>query len=69
MPRTKLLNPKKPFQTRLPEDLAMRVLADLFSEAEGCVPYGAWSRFVEQCIREHYERVANQVILQVADES
>lgn len=60
MPRTKLINPKRSWQVRLPEDLAARVLSDLFSEAESCVPYGAWSTFVELCIREHYARMENE---------
>lgn len=56
MPRPKLINPNRSWQVRLPEDLMARVLSDLFSDAEGCVPYGAQSKFIEQCIREHYER-------------
>lgn len=56
MPRTKSLNPKRSFCIRLPEDLAARMLSDLWSDAEGCVPYGKWSEFVVECVREHYQR-------------
>lgn len=69
MPRTKLINPKRSWNTRLPEDLAARVLSDLFSEAEGCVPYGAWSKFIELCVREHYQRLSEQRVQEVVDMS
>jgi hypothetical protein len=54
MPRPRSIIPKRRPEVQLPEDLYARVLSDLYSEAEGCVPYGAFSRFVEECIREHY---------------
>jgi hypothetical protein len=57
MPRPRLIIPKRSQQVRIPEDLLARVLADLYSEAEGCVPYSKFSEFVEQCIREHYRRL------------
>lgn len=56
MPRPRLINPTRAVQVRFPEDLYARVLTDLWSEAEGCVPYGKFSEFVISCIREHYQR-------------
>ena len=54
MARPKLIIPKREQTVMIPEDLYARVLADLYSDAEGCVPYGKLSQFVEDCIREHY---------------
>jgi hypothetical protein len=54
MPRPRLLNPKSGWKIRLPEDLAARILSELWSEVEQCVPYGKWSEFIEMCIREHF---------------
>lgn len=59
MPRPRSIIPKRNWCVRLPDDLSARVLADLYSEAEACVPYGAFSRFVETCIREYYASRAN----------
>lgn len=36
----------------LPQDLCDRIDLLLWSELEGKVPHGAFSRFVEQCIRQ-----------------
>lgn len=55
MPRTKKLNPTQRLEVHLPQDLVARVLGELYSEVESRVPYGAWSKFIEQCIREHYD--------------
>jgi hypothetical protein len=39
----------------LPEDLDARLTLELFSEAEGKVPYGASSEFLARLVREHFE--------------
>ena len=57
MPRPRSIIPKRSWLVRLPDDLSVRVLADLYSPAEGCIPYGKFSGFIEQCIREHYARL------------
>ena len=36
----------------LPESLVAEMTMLLWSEAEGRVPYGAFSSFIEQCVRE-----------------
>jgi hypothetical protein len=56
MPRAKLLNPKQACTVQLPLDLIARVSSELFSPAEGRIPYGKWSEFIEMCVREHYSR-------------
>lgn len=40
----------------VPEDIAARVDLELFSELEGRVPHGAWSKFVTELIREYYRK-------------
>jgi len=40
----------------LPEDLAVRVDLKLFSELEGRVPHGRWSKYVEELIRVDLEK-------------
>lgn len=56
MPRSKLINPKRSIQIRLPEDLFARILSELYSEVEGCVPYAKQSEFIEMCIRDYFRR-------------
>jgi hypothetical protein len=66
MPRPKPISPKSGFFVRLPQDLVARVLSDLYSPVEECVPYGKWSQFIETCIREHFARMdaASKALLQ-----
>lgn len=40
----------------LPLDLVARVELELYSELEGKVPFGAWSRYVEKLIRDDLEK-------------
>lgn len=40
----------------LPEDIAARVELELYSDIEGRVPHGAWSKFLTELVREHYRR-------------
>lgn len=42
---------------RLPEDLVLRMEADLFSEVEGKIPQGAQGVFIAELLREHYRKV------------
>lgn len=60
MPRSKLINPKKSIQIRLPEDLFARILSELYSPVEGCVPYAKQSEFIEMCIRDYFRRKEEQ---------
>lgn len=60
MPRSKLINPKRSIQIRLPEDLFARILSELYSEVEGCVPYAKQSEFIEMCIRDYFRRKEEQ---------
>jgi hypothetical protein len=57
VPRPRLIIPRRQYNVKLPDDLYARVLAHLYSPAEGCVPYGAFSAFIEQCIREKFNRM------------
>lgn len=57
MPRPRKIIPTQGWKVRLPDDLAARVLADLYSSVEQRVPYGAWSGFIEKCVRDHYRRI------------
>jgi len=40
----------------LPEDLVARMKLHLWSEAEGKVPHGVQSAFIEQAVREYLQR-------------
>jgi hypothetical protein len=57
MARPKSIVPRRGWQIQLPDDLSARILADLYSPVERCVPYGAFSRFIESCIRAHYRAI------------
>jgi hypothetical protein len=50
--------PIRPIQKNIsvPEDLAAQVDLELFSELEGRVPYGAWSKFVETILLAHFDK-------------
>lgn len=44
----------------LPQSLHTRIELLLFSDLEGRVPHGAWSRLVEGLLRAHLERLQGQ---------
>lgn len=67
MPRPRSIIPKRRQEIQLPEDLLARVLADLYSDAERCVPYGKFSQFVEECIREHYRSLEDAQVKSTVD--
>ena len=55
-----LARPKKTVRTvfkniGIPEDLAKAVEAELYSEIEGKVPFGAQQAFYTKLLREHFE--------------
>ncbi len=54
MPRPPAVIPAIPFQVRLPLDLKVELDAYLFSEAEGRIPYGAYTKFFENLTREFF---------------
>lgn len=60
MPRPRSIIPRDQYLVRLPTDLYARVVAHLYSPAEQCVPYGAWSAFVEDCIRDRFRKLDDQ---------
>lgn len=42
--------------TFIPEDLKAKMDLHLFSEVEGCVPKGAYSKFLAELLREFFSR-------------
>jgi len=57
MPRPRSIIPRRQYNVKIPDDLYARVLAHLWSPAENCVPYGAFSEFVNDCIRDKFRRL------------
>jgi hypothetical protein len=57
MPRPRSIIPRRQYNLQLPDDIYARVLAHIWSPAENCAPYGAFSGFIEQCVREHFRRL------------
>lgn len=41
----------------LPTDVVARIDLELFSDVQGRVPHGAWSRLVESLLREHIKKL------------
>lgn len=56
MARPKLAVPSVEKNISIPEDLALAVDLELFSDVEGKVPFGAWKGFIARLIRQHLER-------------
>lgn len=54
MGRRPALVPLIDFKCQLPEDLHAQLTLHLFSELEGRVPYGAWTRFFVGLVREFF---------------
>lgn len=44
----------------LPRDLVVRLELELYSEVEGCIPFGAQQRFFEALLREYFEKQDQQ---------
>lgn len=55
MPRPKAVNPKLEKKLHLDAELVAKAELQLFSDLEGRVPYGAWSGYIEQLMRQHFE--------------
>lgn len=56
MARPKQTVPSVHKHIRIPEDLAVRMEAELFSELEGKIPQGAQGEFIAGLIREYYRK-------------
>lgn len=56
MPRPKAVNPKLEKKLHLDAELVAKAELQLFSDLEGRVPYGAWSGYIEQLMREAQQR-------------
>lgn len=52
MPKPPRINRPVEKSINLPQDLVGKVDLELFSEVEGRVPFGTWSRLVERLLRE-----------------
>lgn len=59
MPKPPNLIPSKQLNVALPLPLLTQLNLELYSELEGRVPHGAYSRFLVELIRRHF---AEQVI-------
>lgn len=55
MGRPKKIIPSIEKKISIPEDLVARVDLSLWSELEGKVPHGAWSRYISGLIREDFK--------------
>lgn len=47
----------------LPQDIADRIELMLWSDLEGKVPHGAFSKFIEQAVREWFVKRTVEVII------
>lgn len=54
MPRKPNVVPSYELTLCIPEDLFAKLSLELWSEAEGRVPHGAFKRFFEELLREHF---------------
>lgn len=54
MPKTPNLIPSKHLNVALPLPVLTQLNLELYSELEGRVPHGAYSRFLTELIREHF---------------
>ena len=55
MSRRPNITPTVEFSITVPEDLHAKMILELFSAAEGKVPYGASRAFFTQLLRHHFE--------------
>jgi hypothetical protein len=58
MPRTRRVNHPIEKKISLPADIVTAVELELWSDLEGKVPYGAWSKLVERLLRDHLRKEA-----------
>ena len=66
MPRPKAVNPKLEKKLHLDAELVAKAELQLFSDLEGRVPYGAWSGYIEQLMREAQQRKQRAEVLAAA---
>ena len=57
MGRMKSANPSKRVEIWLPGDLYSRVSSELWSDLEGKIPFGAWTRWLQTLADLHYNSV------------
>jgi hypothetical protein len=55
MPRTKAVTPKSLLKAWIPQEMRAKLDLKLFSDLEGRVPLGDYSKYVEQLIRQDLE--------------
>lgn len=55
MPKQKNLVPTRLLNVALPLPVYTQLLLHLNSDLEGRVPHGAWSRFLSELIKAHFE--------------
>lgn len=55
MPRPRKTIRPVELHIKLPEDLVARLRLELFSEAEGRIPQGAYQALFEQLLRNHFK--------------
>ena len=52
MPRTKKIDTSRRLEVQIPESILSKVRMELFSELEGCVPFGSMSELVATQLAE-----------------
>lgn len=62
MPRPKKAVPAVKRAVYLPQDLDEALREYLHSPLEGCVPMGAFSRFIETLARDFFRRIADKEV-------
>lgn len=56
MPRPKLVIPSIKLNVALPQDVYLKITAHLHSELEGRVPYGAYSKFLQEITTAYFRQ-------------
>ena len=56
MPKPPNLIPSKQLNVALPLPVFTRLMLHLNSDLEGRVPHGAWSRFLVELLRQHFDQ-------------
>lgn len=56
MPRRPNVIPSIKLTTHIPLDIMNRLNAHLFSPVEGCIPKGAYQKFLVERIKEFFEK-------------
>jgi hypothetical protein len=56
MGRRRKIDRPRPLEIQLPESIRSKVDAELYSELEGRIPFGAYSRLSEQLFTEWLEK-------------